>query len=90
MAVSATPMANFAPKFAAPTAAFSVDENTAGGHGGGHGVDGDRRSTATTLSYSLFHTDASLFTVDSTSGQIRTKAALDFEEPDRRRHQRRL
>ena len=35
--------------------------------------------TANTLTYSLGGTDAASFSIDSTSGQLQTKAALDYE-----------
>ncbi len=57
----------------------SIAENT------GSGVDIDTPVSATdaddgnTLSYSLGGTDAAAFSIDSTSGQLRTSAALDYE-----------
>ena len=56
----------------------SVPENTGSGVNIGNpiaatDVDGD------TLTYTLGGTDAAAFSIDSTSGQIRTNAALDYE-----------
>ena len=71
--------ANNAPEFSdGTTATRSVDENTASG------VNIGTALTATdadndTLSYSLEGTDAASFAIDSASGQLQTKAALDFE-----------
>ena len=69
---------NNAPAFAADTATRSVAENTAAGTAIGTAVsatdaDGD------TLTYSLGGTDAASFAIVSTSGQLQTKAALDYE-----------
>ncbi len=69
---------NEAPNFASSTATRSIAENTASGQNIGAAVaatdvDGD------TLSYTLGGTDASSFSIVSTSGQLRTSAALDRE-----------
>ena len=45
----------------------------------GHGHRQDR-NPSDTLTYSLSGTDASSFDIDSSTGQILTDAALDFEE----------
>ena len=63
------------------SATRSVAENT------GSGVDIGSAVSATdddddTLSYSLGGTDAAVFSIDSSSGQLRTSAALDFETKD--------
>ncbi len=67
-----------APEFPSATAARSVDENTSPREPIGDAVtaaddDGD------SLTYSLAGTDASFFAINASSGQIETKAALDFE-----------
>ena len=70
---------NNAPVFTeGESAARSVAENT------GSGVDIGSAVSATdadgdTLSYALSGTDASLFSIDSSSGQLQTSAALDYE-----------
>ena len=70
---------NSAPTFTAGTSTTrSVAENT------GSGVDIGTPVVATdvdgdTLTYTLGGTDAAAFSMDSTSGQIRTSAALDYE-----------
>ena len=53
-----------------------VDENTPAGRPVGLAVDADDDST---LAYSLRGRDAGLFTIVSTSGQIRTRSALNTE-----------
>ena len=70
--------ANTAPVFADDNAIRSIAENT------GAGVDIGSAVSATdadndTLTYSLGGTDAISFSIDSTSGQLRTSAALDYE-----------
>ena len=70
--------ANTAPEFAAATATRSVAENTAadrdiGAPVGATDDDGD------TLEYSLSGTDAPSFSIDASTGQLKTGAALDFE-----------
>ena len=70
---------NEAPVFTeGATATRSVAENTAAGTNIGAAVtatdvDGD------TLTYSLSGTDAASFDIDTSTGQIQTKAALDYE-----------
>ncbi|MCG9127098.1 cadherin domain-containing protein, partial [Candidatus Poribacteria bacterium] len=70
--------ANDAPTFASDSVSLSVAENTDADTVFGDPIsatdeDGD------TLIYSLGGTDASSFTIDSTNGQLKTKAALDYE-----------
>ena len=67
-----------APAFAAEEMTRSVAENTAAGTAIGDPVaatdeDGD------TLTYSLWGEDAGSFDIDSATGQLMTKAALDYE-----------
>ena len=69
---------NEPPEFLTNTAARDVDENTVAGVNIGEPVaatdaDGD------TLTYSLDVDGAASFDIDSTDGQLQTKAALDFE-----------
>ena len=70
---------NTAPVFAAGNSTtLTVAENT------GSGVDIGTAVSATdadndTLTYSLGGTDAASFSIDSTTGQLRTSAALDYE-----------
>ena len=73
---------NTAPVFTEGSSATrSVAENT------GSGVDIGTTVSATdadddTLAYSLSGTDASVFSIDSSSGQLRTSAPLDHETKD--------
>ena len=77
MAVSANAV-NTVPAFDADTATRSVDENTAAGENIGEPVmaadDADD-----TLTYTLSGTDASLFDIDESTGQLVTMANLDYE-----------
>ena len=70
--------ANDAPMFAHATGTRSIAENTDSGMDIGNPVtatdeDGD------TLTYTLGGTDAASFDIDSATGQLMTKAALDYE-----------
>ena len=70
-----------APAFAAASATRQVAENTAAGTNIGSPVtatdsDGDA------LTYSLGSTAAAHFTIDSSSGQLQTSGALDYESTD--------
>ncbi len=75
---------NEPPKFADDTATRSVAENSAANTSIGAVVtatDPDTNNTNfNTLTYSLSGTDASDFTIDSSTGQIKTKSALDYED----------
>ena len=76
------PPTNFAPTFPPTTdTKLSVPENTS------EGEDIGRPVTATDdnnddLSYTLGGQDAASFDIDSSSGQLKTKAALDHEDKD--------
>ena len=76
--VQAAPVSNSAPEFSGTTTMRSVDENT------GAGVNIEAPVSATdqnndTLEYSLGGTDAGSFDIVASSGQLQTKAALDYE-----------
>ena len=86
---------NEAPAFATETTTRSVAENTAANTNIGDAVaatDPDIAGTNTdanpetpdadTLTYTLGGTDATSFSIVSTSGQLQTKGALDFETDD--------
>ena len=62
------------------TASRSVAENTAAGENIGAAVAATDVDSGTTLAYTLGGTDASSFSIVSTSGQLQTKAALNYEE----------
>ena len=70
--------ANTAPTFPAAATSREVAENTAAGENIGDPVaatdaDGD------TLTYTLGGTDSASFAIESATGQLKTKAALDFD-----------
>ncbi|MXX27471.1 MAG: cadherin repeat domain-containing protein, partial [Caldilineaceae bacterium SB0668_bin_21] len=56
-----------------------VDENTAAGVNFGPRVSATDPDANATLTYSLGGGDAAAFAIDSTTGQLQTKAALDYE-----------
>ncbi len=61
----------------------SIPENTGSGQDIGTAVGATDADTGDTLTYSLGGTDESSFSINSTTGQLRTKAALDFENKNR-------
>ncbi len=70
---------NNAPVFTAgESTTLSVPENTGSGANIGSAVSATD-SDNDTLTYGLSGTDASSFSIDSTTGQLRTSAALDYE-----------
>ena len=77
-----TTPANNAPEF--PTTedgARSVAENTAAGENIGAPVMATDDDAGDTLTYTLGGTDMASFDIDSATGQLMTKAALDYEAP---------
>ena len=75
---------NNAPTFADTTASRSVEENTGSGQNIGAAVEATDVDTSTegdVVTYSLEGPDAGLFTIDSRTGQIKTRAALNHEDP---------
>ncbi len=71
---------NFEPVFIeGDSATRTVAENTASGVNIGEPVSATD-SDSDTLTYSLGGTDAASFSIESASGQLRTSAALDFED----------
>ena len=75
------PSANRRPRFPSTE---TGQRTIAGEHEGGHVNIGDRRSTAedpedARLTYTLTGPDAAAFTIVTSSGQLRTSEALDFE-----------
>ena len=77
--VQAAPVTNTAPDFGADTATRSIAENTAAATDLGAAVTATDADSTDPLTYSLSGTDAGSFDIVSTSGQLRTRAALDFE-----------
>ena len=78
-----SPFYNTAPNFpTSETGQRMVDENTAPDMSVGNAVlaeDVDPEDTATQLTYSLGGVDAGTFGINQTTGQLTTKARLDFE-----------
>ena len=71
---------NNAPVFPGDTTTtFSVPEHTAAETNIGTPVTATDADTGDTLTYSLGGADAALFSIVSTTGQLQTKAALDYE-----------
>ena len=71
---------NIAPTFTdGESTTRTVAENTASGVDIGSAVSATDEDKDDTLTYSLGGTDASSFSIDSSSGQLRTSAALDYE-----------
>ena len=70
---------NRAPVFEAETTTREVAENTASGVDIGAPVGATDMDDDDTLEYSLGGTDNASFSIDSTNGQLRTNAALDYE-----------
>ena len=70
---------NRSPVFVANTATRSVAENTAVGVNIGTPVTAIDANPSDTLTYSLSGTDAASFDVESTTGQLKTKAPLNYE-----------
>ena len=70
---------NETPAFAAATATRSIAENTAAATAIGAPVAATDPDSDDTLTYTLTGTDAASFAIVASSGQIQTKAALDYE-----------
>ena len=70
---------NEAPNFATTTATRSVAENTAANINIGAAFTATDADTEDTLTYTLEGADAASFRIDSATGQLQTKAALDYE-----------
>ena len=71
---------NGAPVFSeGSTTTRAVAENTAAGSNIGDAVSATDQDAKDTLTYTLKGTDAASFHIDSKTGQLKTKAALDYE-----------
>ena len=77
-AVQAAPVTNSAPAFDSESVTLSVDENTGSEENVGSVVTATDADNDT-LTYSLSGTDVASFGFDTSSGQITTSAALDYE-----------
>ena len=74
--------ANNAPAFAATEDGMrSVAENTAAGENIGDPVEATDDDAGDTLTYTLGGADMASFDIEDTTGQLMTKAALDYEAP---------
>ena len=67
------------PEFDSATAAREVPENTEAGGNIGAPVTANDPDTGDTPAYTLGGTDANFFDIDASTGQLQTKAALDYE-----------
>ena len=74
---------NSAPTFPGATATRSVAENTVAGTNIGAPVSATDDDAGDTLTYSLEGADADSFDIVASSGQLRTRAALDYEAKSR-------
>ena len=72
------PDANVAPEFASATTSRTVAENMVAGEDIGNPVAAND-ANGDALTYALSGTDAASFDIDPDTGQLMTKAALDFE-----------
>ena len=71
--------ANRPPEFDSATATREVPENTEAGVAIGLPVTATDPDTGDTPAYTLGGTDATFFDIDASTGQLQTKAALDYE-----------
>ena len=78
-AVQAAPATNNAPVFAEETDTRTIDENTAAGESIGDPVTAADPDDGDTLTYTLGGDDAASFDIDASTGQLQTKADLDYE-----------
>ena len=78
-AVRAAPPTNDAPAFSSQSLGRGVAENTAAGEVVGTAVTATDTDTNDELTYTLGGVDAQSFTIVDDTGQIQTKAALDYE-----------
>ena len=73
------PPSNTAPEFLGTPATREVPENTEAGRNIGAPVTANDPDTGNTLTYTLGGTDTTFFDIDTSTGQLQTKAALDYE-----------
>ena len=71
---------NEPPAFASGTDARTIAENTAAGQNIGTPVSATDPDAGETLTYTLGGTDATSFSIIESTGQLQTKADLDFED----------
>ncbi len=80
--VRPAPPINYPPAFASSTVGRSIAENTPAGESIGDPVTADDQNSGDILSYTLEGPDATSFDIDSGTGQLKTKSALDHEGKD--------
>ena len=73
------PLANRAPVLPSGRVTLDVDENTPAGEDIGDPVEATDPNDGDVLTYALGGTDAADFDIDTGTGQLMTKSALDFE-----------
>ena len=73
------PEVNQAPAFTSTPVTRSIAENTAAGENIGAPVTADDQNSGDILRYALEGADAASFDIDSGTGQLKTKAALNYE-----------
>ena len=76
------PVVNHAPTYQSPTAERSVPENTGPGEDIGSPVEASDQNSDDDLTYKLGGDDAASFDIESSTGQLKTKADLDHETKD--------
>ena len=80
LSIEVIPPLNSPPVFTeGATTTDTIAENTAAGTNIGDAVIATDVNTGDTLTYTLGGTDAAAFDIDSATGQLKTKAALDYE-----------
>ena len=67
------------PVFAPGGVTLTIAENTASGRNIGNAITATDPDSGDTLTYSLRRGDADAFSIDANTGQVRTKAALNYE-----------
>ena len=70
---------NAPPVFASSSTTRSIPENTPAGVYIGEAISAKDADSGDTLTYTLSGTDAAAFDIDSTTGQLKTQAPLDYE-----------
>ena len=80
--VRVPPVVNHAPTYSSNTAERSVPENTGADENIGSPVEASDQNVGDNLKYTLGGQDAASFDMDSSNGQLKTKAELDHETED--------
>ena len=80
--VRVPPVVNHAPTYSSNTAERSVPENTGAGEDIGSPVEASDQNVDDDLTYTLGGQDEASFDIDSSNGQLKTKAELNHERDD--------